>query len=121
MARYDVKPGSTSRGVTVGTNDIMSVSSTGIAIDTTLNGTYTSAFLYLNEGGIASNTYIQNGRMYISNGGHAKGTTLYNGYEVIYAGGHEDGAIVSGGTLELAYGASATNINVLSGDRKSVV
>ena len=115
MARYDVKPGSTSRGVTVGTNDIMSVSSTGIAIDTTLNGTYTSAFLYLNEGGIASNTYIQNGRMYISNGGHAKGTTLYNGYEVIYAGGHEDGAIVSGGTLELAYGASATNINVLSG------
>ena len=52
MARYDVKPGSTSSGMTLGNGSIMYVSSAGTAIETILNaGTPYTASMVILDGG----------------------------------------------------------------------
>ena len=115
MARYDVKPGSTVSGKTLGNGDSMYISSTGLAIDTIINanyGSYDTTSMYINEGGKASGTIIRHGRLYISNGGVAESTTQFAGTQTVLEGGLTNSTIVSGGTLDLAAGASATNVQI---------
>ena len=117
MARYDVKPGSTVSGKTLGYGDSMYISSTGLAIDTIINANYANtdaAFLYINEGGKASRTIIRHGMLYISNGGVAESTTQFAGTQTVLEGGLINSTIISGGTLDLAAGASATNVQINS-------
>ena len=115
MARYDVKPGSTVSGKTLGHGDSMYISSTGLAIDTIINTNYgnnDTTSMYINEGGKASGTIIRHGRLYISNGGVAESTTQFAGTQTVLEGGLTNSTIVSGGTLNLAAGASATNVQI---------
>ena len=117
MARYDVKPGSTVSGKTLGNGDSMYISSTGLAIDTIINanyGSYDTTSMYINEGGKASGTIIRHGRLYISNGGVAESTTQFAGTQTVLEGGLINSTIISGGTLDLAAGASATNVQINS-------
>ena len=117
MARYDVKPGSTSSGVMVGNGSIMYVSSAGTAIETILNaGTGYTASMVILDGGKGLNTKLGNrSYLYVNNGGILQDTVQTAGNQIISSGGHTDHATISGGVLVLNAGASATNLNITDG------
>ena len=115
MARYDVKPGSTSSGVMVGGSSTMYVSSAGTAIETILNaGTGYTASMVILDGGKGLNTKLGNrSYLYVNNG--LQDTVQTAGNQIISSGGHTDHATISGGVLVLNAGASATNLNITDG------
>ena len=117
MARYDVKPGSTSSGVMVGGSSTMYVSSAGTAIETILNaGTGYTASMVILDGGKGLNTKLGNrSYLYVNNGGILQDTVQTAGNQIISSGGHTDHATISGGVLVLNAGASATNLNITDG------
>ena len=115
MARYDVKPGSTSSGVTVGGSSTMYVSSAGTAIETTISGNYYWGSMGILNGGEAIKTTIaNNGSVEVANGGRIQETNQIGGKQSILSGGITDNATITGGTLYLADGASATNLIINS-------
>ena len=115
MARYDVKPGSTSSGVTVGGSSTMYVSSAGTAIETTISGNYAWGSMGILNGGEAIKTTIaNNGSVEVANGGRIQETNQIGGKQSILSGGITDNATITGGTLYLADGASATNLIINS-------
>ena len=115
MARYDVKPGSTSSGVTVGGSSTMYVSSAGPAIETTISGNYYWGSMGILNGGEAIKTTIaNNGSVEVANGGRIQKTNQIGGKQSILSGGITDNATITGGTLYLADGASATNLIINS-------
>ena len=115
MARYDVKPGSTSSGVTVGGSSTMYVSSAGTAIETTISGNYYWGSMGILNGGEAIKTTIaNNGSVEVANGGRIQKTNQIGGKQSILSGGITDNATITGGTLYLADGASATNLIINS-------
>ncbi|MBE6403339.1 MAG: hypothetical protein E7039_06420, partial [Lentisphaerae bacterium] len=74
-----------------GGNDIMHISSGGVANSTTVNS---SGYIHISNGGVANDTTINSrGNMYISNGGVANSTTVN-----------------SGGWMTIRSGGTATNI-----------
>lgn len=115
MARYDVKPGSTSSGVMVGGSSTMYVSSAGTAIETTISGNYYWGSMGILNGGEAIKTTIaNNGSVEVANGGRIQETNQIGGKQSILSGGITDNATITGGTLYLADGASATNLIINS-------
>ena len=115
-ARIIVSEGIISSGLTVVYGNSMFISSGGTAYDTVLNGNYEDAYMYIANGGYASNTTVASGRLYISSGGTAENTELQDGTLVVYSGGSVAGLTAQSGTLlEIRAGGKATDLNILDG------
>src|SRR5579862_6457637 len=115
MTTYNVNPGVTSGGITLGNGDFLYVSSGGIANTTTVNNGGTATVfvdsvisdavinfrgkLFVSSGGVASATLVNNGSVVVSSGGLASFSVVSaGGAQVVGAGGVASGTIVNAGS-----------------------
>ena len=95
-----------------------SMSAAGSGSNTaTLNGItmYDSAWVYVSDGAVASNTVISSGVLRVYSGGLARSTTVHNGTLQVWSGASASStAVSSGGKLSVDFTATATGNKVYS-------